>query len=234
MGLHITVAASKLSALLGSQHAKNRTQSANPNLLDSQLQTKGVVDPVTEELLLQELQTFVDFKSQLRARASDGAGLESIFLQEQRPQELLQQTDSTLLRSLVALIMTGMEAREPNLPVSPGSATMTSGSRLEQLVAHHQNYVAELRRLVLNRKACYAELNELAQLQLNRVVRPSSGKDANQGSNGEAVCWDARKQELQATSLATERLHRNVTSHLKLVEEYADSAMLEVLPPTIG
>ena len=98
---------------------------------------------------------------------------------------------------------------------------MTSGSRLERLVAHHQNYVAELRRLVLNRKACYAELNELAQLQLNRVVRPSSGKDANQGSNGEAVCWAARKQELQATSLATERLHHNVNERKFAIAVYA-------------
>ena len=86
---------------------------------------------------------------------------------------------------------------------------------------------------MLNRKACYAEMNELAQLQLNRAVSPSRGKDTNQGSNGEAVCWDARKQELQAASSATERLYRNVMSHLKLVEEYADSIMLEVLPPVI-
>ena len=87
---------------------------------------------------------------------------------------------------------------------------------------------------MLSRKACYAEMNELAQLQLNRAVSPSRGKDTNQGSNGEAVCWAARKRELQAVSSATERLHRNVMSHLKLVEEYTDSAMLEVLPPTVG
>ena len=97
---------------------------------------------------------------------------------------------------------------------------------------------------MLNRKACYAELNQLAQLQLDCVAKLSQGnhtdgdggqkEDAKFGSDNEVTRWSTHENVLQALSLATERLHHNIVCHAKRLDDYADSALLEVLPPTIG
>lgn len=201
---------------------------------------------MTESLLQQEIKTFVDRKSQLRAKFSNRPHFENGFLQGKQQHELPQQHDDALLHTLTALIKAGMEHCDTDLhksASSPSSVVMPTNNRLEQLAAHREAYVVGVRKLMLHRKACYAELNNLAKLQLERVgslshgnkdgegIQESNGKD---GSETEATCWIAREKELLALSLATERLHHNIGSHVKHIVDYADGAMLEVLPPAVG
>ena len=122
--------------------------------------------------------------------------------------------------------------------------SIATNNRLEQLAAHHEAYIVDVRKLMLNRKACYAELNKLAQLQLDCVARlcndNNTDGDAGQkvnakcGSANEVTCWTTHENVLQALSLATDRLYHNLICHAERIDDYADGALLEVLPPTIG
>ena len=228
--MHIATAASKLSAVLDSLPPTKETQ---PQTLES-------LDPVIQGLLQQELETFVDCKSKLCTRTSSDANPGMFCL----PQKKLR-PDNALLDTLTAMIKAGMERCETNLHGSAAplsSEAMATDSRLEQLVAHHETFVAGLRKLSLNRKACYAELNALARLhparagslsQSNNSNNSQHIKNAAEDESSVTAYWAARDKELQAQLLATERLHRNISSQEKLVEGYADSIMLEVLPPVI-
>eukprot|EP01043_Picozoa_sp_COSAG02_P000664 COSAG02_NODE_12_length_58022_cov_242.077379_47_plen_267_part_00 len=233
-------AASKLSVFL--DILPSTRQNTEPEQPDSQLDTH-VVDLVSANLLLKEIQTFVDRKSQLRARTGSRADFLAIFM-HQHDQQDLQQHDGRLLHLLTDLIKAGMRRVESSLNGPPASLTdvaMATGDRLEQLVVYRKAYSATLRKLVLNRKACYAEINQLAQLQVDRTTTASSSSDpgsqaipASFGVGGsELNCWDAREREVQALSSAIERLQRNVTDSLKLVEDFGDSVMLEIFPPTV-
>ncbi len=235
----INNAASNLSVLLDALPAAG--QSSKPKQSDLQLDVQDV-DPVTANLMLREIQTFVDHKSQLRARSSGKADLAGVCMHEQEQRELPQQHDDGLLHVLTELIKAGMRHCEPNLHGSSTSspdAAMATDARLEQLVVYRKAYVATARKLMLNRKACYAELNQLAQLQLDRTAsqassRSDSGsqtKQVNGGVGGDET--SARAREFQALSSATERLQRSVTDNLKLIEEFGDSAMLEIFPPIV-
>ena len=234
--MHLATAASKLSAVLDS--LPTTKESTDPKPLEDSPQTEDAIDPVTESLLLHELETFVDRKSQLSAHPSSGANAEALCPPQNQPQP-----DGALVHSLTTLIKTGMEHSESGLhgpAASLSSVPIATDSRLDRLVAHHETFVAEIRKLMLTRKACYAELDALARLHSAHASSVSHSKNSHgnktttENESSATTCWAARETELQAQLLATERLHRNITSHVKLVQNYADSIMLEVLPPVIG
>lgn len=234
--MHFATAAAKLSAMLDNLLTTKESTETKP--LENLPQTEDAIDPVTESLLLQELETFIDRKSQLSAHPSSGATPEAFCPPQNQPQP-----DGALLHSLTTLIKAGMERCEPDLhgpAASLSSVAIATDRRLERLVSHHDTFVAGLRKLMLARKACYAELDALARLHSANAVSTLQDKNSHgnktttENESSATTYWAARETELQAQLLATERLHRTITSHVKLVQNYTDSIMLEVMPPVIG
>lgn len=201
--MHIAGIASKLSDVL------DNMPTTQP---DSQQHAQGAVDAVTESLLLQEIQTFVNRKSQLLSQASGLNDFEYVCPQEKHQAELDDLCDDELLHTLTTLIKVGMKDCD-------AAARFAPGSRSELLVMHHRAYMEGLRKFMLNRKLCCTQINRIVELRV----------DPKNASGGNGI-----ERKAHALSLATERLQRNAMGHVKCVEDYTDSAVLEVLPPIVG
>ena len=207
--MHIIGIASKLSDIL------DNMPTTQP---DAQQHAQGAVDAATESLLLQEIEAFVNRKSQLLLRASGLDDLEYVCPPEQHQEELDDLCDDELLHTLTALIKAGMKDCELILP-GTAAARFAPGTWPELLFMHHRAYMEGLRKFILKRQLCYTQINRILQLRL----------DPKNVSGGNGI-----EREAHALSLATKRLQRNAMGHVKYVEDYTDSAVVEVLPPVVG
>ena len=184
--------ASRLAVLLESPPslppAVTATVVTKPNRSSTTGMPEGgsAADPVTESLLSQELQAYISGKSRLRARLGKaaGGGADLIITLQQQGQGQGQPYDRELLQSLTAIITSGLQRWESSS--SSSSYASTSGGataatidsmqqqqqhRLEQLSAHHESYVVGLRQIMMRRKACHAEIEQLIQLIQHRAAR---------------------------------------------------------------